>query len=250
MQRYFVNEPFRPKDQIAITGDDYHHIVRVMRMEKGDQLMLAFQKTAAQAEIEYVTEEAVICRVLDLLDMDPELPVSITIASGLPKGDKLEWIVQKGTELGAEQFLVFAADRSVAKWDGKKIPKKLERLQKIAKEAAEQSHRTQLPTVDYLPDLYGFLQKEMAQYDAVFCAYEESARSGEKQTLAHLFEEASPGTRLLGIFGPEGGISEKEREFLQELGVYFAGLGPRILRTETAPLYVLSAASYHFDLAK
>ncbi|WP_099221182.1 16S rRNA (uracil(1498)-N(3))-methyltransferase [Listeria costaricensis] len=250
MQRYFVDEPFQQAGHVSITGDDYHHIVRVMRMEKGDQLILAFQKTAARAEIEQVTELAVECRVLKLLETDPELPVSITIASGLPKGDKLEWIVQKGTELGAAQFLVFAADRSVAKWEGKKVPKKLERLQKIAKEAAEQSHRTHLPEVDYVPSLCAFLQKEAATYDAVFCAYEESARSGERQTLADILEQAAPGARILGIFGPEGGISEKERKFLQEMGVRFAGLGPRILRTETAPLYVLSAASYHFDLAQ
>ena len=111
-----------------------------------------------------------------------ELPVSVSIVSGLPKGDKLEWIIQKGTELGAYEFIPFIAARSVVKWDEKKGAKKLIRWNKIAKEAAEQSHRTMIPEVS-TPISMKELIKRSNSYDVKIIAYEEEAKEGESAML-------------------------------------------------------------------
>jgi 16S rRNA (uracil1498-N3)-methyltransferase len=167
----------------------------------------------------------------------------------LPKGDKLEWIIQKGTELGASSFIPFNAARSIVKLEQKKIGKKLDRWQKIAKEASEQSYRNKVPTV-IEPCQFNELLKIANDYDVKIVAYEESAKQGEKKNLAKAFDELTDGSSLLAVFGPEGGLTEQEVSKLEELGFLVCSFGPRILRTETAPLYLLSAVSYYFELSR
>lgn len=249
MQRYFVNQVLTADNEpIYMKDADHHHIVRVMRMDIGDQMYIVFaDKRYCMAEIVTISENQTILKLISWQTDCTELPIAITIASGLPKGDKLDWIVQKGTELGADAFIAFPSERSIVKWDAKKTAKKKERLQKIAKEAAEQSHRVHIPSVNML--LNGdHLKAEINNYDAVIVAYEESAKTNERALLASVFAQLKPGMRLLVIFGPEGGISEQEVALFKAQNVHFAGLGPRIMRTETAPLYLLAAASYHFEL--
>ncbi|EUJ33346.1 16S ribosomal RNA methyltransferase RsmE [Listeria floridensis FSL S10-1187] len=218
-------------------------------MKANDRVFVVdLSERAFLAEITEVLEDQVVLRFLSWQESETELPIRIAIASGLPKGDKLDFIVQKGTELGAVAFYPFKAERSVTKWEPKKTAKKIERLERIAKEAAEQSHRTHIPKIEFASDL-GKLLTLMEAFDYVVCAYEESSRAGEKNVLATVFEEIPHGASLLVIFGPEGGLSETEVEQFGKKDVHFAGLGPRILRTETAPLYLLAAASYHFELA-
>ncbi|WP_088809011.1 MULTISPECIES: 16S rRNA (uracil(1498)-N(3))-methyltransferase [Listeria] len=248
MQRYFTSQKVDMTKPFSISGDDFHHMSRVMRMKTGDQIYVVdCSETAFVAELTNLVADSAELRVLKKLEQSPELPAQISIASGLPKGDKLELIVQKATELGAHAFIPFAAERSITKWEAKKMRKKLERLEKIAKEAAEQSHRTHIPSVSFCENLTA-LMATFADYDYVLCAYEESAREHETKTLVATFEKMQPGERLLVIFGPEGGMSENEVARLVEEDASLAGLGPRILRTETAPFYVLAAASYHFEL--
>ncbi|MBC6315362.1 16S rRNA (uracil(1498)-N(3))-methyltransferase [Listeria grandensis] len=248
MQRYFIDEI---KDDTAIiTGDNFHHIVRVMRMKLEDQVYLVTpDERTAIASIKELGEDFIRLTVLTWKNESSELPIAITIASGLPKGDKLEWITQKGTELGAKQFLSFPAKRSISKWDGKKAKKKVERLDKIALEAAEQSHRHFVPHFRHL-ESFQALVEEIANYDHVVVAYEESAKSGERSALATLFGKVKPGESVLAIFGPEGGFATDEVDKLAAHQAVQVGLGPRILRTETAPLYFLGAASYAFELSK
>lgn len=251
MQRYFVtNELENDRDTIFITGENFHHITRVMRMKEADQVFIVFpSKKTCVATITAINDEEVVLNLVKWLEENTELPIEITIASGLPKGDKLELIIQKSTELGAHKFIPYKAERSVVKWDDKKVIKKIERLQKIAQEAAEQSHRTVIPEVQYAAS-FKELMLNHVHYDYVIAAYEESAREGEDSALPSLFQTMKKGQSVLCIFGPEGGISEKELILLQDANTTLAGLGPRILRTETAPLYVLSAASFYFDLFK
>ena len=117
-------------------------------MQVGDQIICVnSQGQTAVCEIAEITDEYVAADVVEWKEETSELPIFVTIASGLPKGDKLEWVIQKGTELGAHEFVPFAAARSIVKWDEKKSAKKVERWQKIAKEAAEQSHRSFCPEV-------------------------------------------------------------------------------------------------------
>jgi 16S rRNA (uracil1498-N3)-methyltransferase len=250
VQRYFTTEN-HSGGKLTITGDDdYYHIVRVMRMGQGDKLICVEPSGKASiCTIAEITDEKIDCHIVEWIDGTVELPIHVTIASGLPKGDKLEWIIQKGTELGADQFIPFTADRSIVKWDSKKADKKVERWQKIAKEAAEQSHRSKIPTVHHPISLKQLIQ-ESKGYACKLVAYEEEAKKGESSVLAKSLQNLKENESLFVVFGPEGGLSTNEVKLLQENGFELCGLGPRILRTETAPLAVLAAVSYHFELLR
>ncbi|MGX6442803.1 16S rRNA (uracil(1498)-N(3))-methyltransferase [Neobacillus sp. K501] len=249
MQRYFVKH--RANDHhFLIDGEDRHHIIKVMRMEIDDNIICVEPDgKAAVCKIVKITDEQVVADVVQWMDETPELPISVTISSGLPKGDKLEWIIQKGTELGAHEFLPFAAKRSIVKWDEKKAAKKIERWQKIAKEAAEQSHRSYLPEVD-IPVSFNTLLEKGKYFNYKLVAFEEESRNGETSTFSATLQKMKKGDSLLFVFGPEGGLTEDEVQALKDHDFAICGLGPRILRTETAPLYVLSAISYHFELLR
>ncbi|WP_078432385.1 16S rRNA (uracil(1498)-N(3))-methyltransferase [Metabacillus halosaccharovorans] len=251
MQRYFIKEDkTNIETTIYVNGDDVHHILRVLRMQAGDKIICCTKDGfEALCEIVEITNDQVQCFVLEWMTVNRELPVSISIASGLPKGDKLEWIIQKGTELGASSFIPFNAARSIVKLEAKKIGKKLERWNKIAKEASEQSYRNKIPEVLEPCDFQHIIELAKS-YDVKVVAYEESAKQGEKKNLAKAFEKLEEGSSLLVVFGPEGGLTEKEIERLEQTGFYICSFGPRILRTETAPLYLLSAVSYYFELSR
>jgi 16S rRNA (uracil1498-N3)-methyltransferase len=250
VQRYFIEELDPNSGQINISGEDVKHISKVMRMSPGDMILctLTSGKTC-RVEIQEITNELVICNVIEWIDETNELPIKVVIASGLPKGDKLEYIVQKGTELGASGFVPVIADRSIVKWDEKKSQKKLERLQKIAKEAAEQSHRSFLPIIHdskKLKDIIAFSK----EFTHKVVAFEEKAKQGEVSALAKVLQTTVSGDSLLCVFGPEGGLSSSEIDELEKNGFISCGLGPRIMRTETAPLYALAAVSYQLELLR
>lgn len=249
LQRYFIDEPGR-QQPFTISGDDYHHIVRVMRMKAGDEIICVLPSgKSATCEIAEITAEIVVANVVKWEEGNTELPVHVVIASGLPKGDKLEMIIQKGTELGAFEFVPFTASRSVVKWESKKASKKVERWQKIAKEAAEQCHRNKIPLVSE-PVSVKELIKISSGYSHKLIAYEEEAREGESSVLSSTLAALKPGETLLFVFGPEGGLTQQEISLMVDQGFKTCGLGPRILRTETAPLYTLAAVSYHFELMR
>lgn len=248
MQRYFVPTAQFTEEGIYISGDDAHHMHRVMRMEDGDCVFCCNDEgETCIAEITKITNEKIELIVVEWLKDCAELPVRVAISSGLPKGDKLELIIQKATELGAVQFVPFNAARSIVKWDDKKGDKKVERWGKIAKEAAEQSHRSIVPDIQK-PLSIDTLIKMSDTFDYKMVAFEEEAKEGERSLFSNLLHEMQNGQSLLAVFGPEGGLSDKEVDKLKKAGFVSCALGPRILRTETAPLYVLSAISYHFEL--
>lgn len=249
VQRYFINEKYDGQKMVTITGEDVHHIGRVMRMEKGDTFLVVFTNAiTALVQIEHLTSSTVEVSIQKLEEEKRELPVHVTIVSGLPKGDKLEWIIQKGTELGANQFVPFLAERSIVKWNENKGDKKLARWQKIAKEAAEQSHRQQVPTILSPMNISELIQFSQS-FDWKILAYEEAATEG-KSKIANVLQSINHNERLMVVFGPEGGISEEEKNLFVQNQFIICGLGPRILRTETAPLYALSAISYQLELLR
>ena len=252
MQRYFLDEAYQPQDHFVLEREAYHHIVRVMRMSPKERVYLAFNdQQVIIAEITEITDQAVYLVELAKENMQKELPCQVTIASGYPKGDKLDWIVQKGTELGAHAFTGFPAATSVVKWDAKKRKKRQERLTKISQDAAEQSHRQVVPQVTLL-ETEKELYAQLDAYDVILVAYEESAKQGESSRLAKVLKEIIDnnhvGCRILAVFGPEGGLTPQEIVTFEGKGGILCGLGPRILRTETAPLYLLSAVSYQLEL--
>lgn len=248
MQRYFTNEKYEKKSTYSLSGEAYHHMTHVLRMQEGDQIYLVFSdQVTIQAKITSINEKQVFVKEMANESQEKELPLSITIACGYPKGDKIDWMVQKATELGAAAFIGFPAKTSIVKWDQKKLSKKQQRLEKITQEAAEQSQRSFLPNVTLLAnekDLISFF----SQYDYILVAYEESAKQDETATLPRLLQNVPVNSRILAIFGPEGGFSPEEIATFEQNQVLFCGLGPRILRAETAPLYLLSTISYHCEL--
>ncbi|RXI99393.1 16S rRNA (uracil(1498)-N(3))-methyltransferase [Anaerobacillus alkaliphilus] len=250
MQRYFVTNNRLTETTFSITGEDVKHVSKVMRMSSGDQLICINEDgLVTQCEIETITSDEVNGKVVKVLEENTELPVKVTVAQGLPKGDKLELIVQKGTELGAYSFLPFQASRSIVKWDEKKGEKKIERLGKIAKEAAEQSYRRLVPKIHNHMSFQQLI-KESVHYDIKIVAFEEQAKLGEVKNLAKAFQQAQLGNSIFVVIGPEGGLTNEEVTFLEQAGFISCSFGPRILRTETAPLYFLGAISYHFEMLR
>ena len=245
MQQYFIKGS--PQSSLVVTDKDTaKHMFSVMRLKAGDQVTLVFddgiKRLARVLDVETHQFE-----LLEELADNVELPVQVTIASGFPKGDKLEFITQKATELGASAIWAFPADWSVAKWDGKKLAKKSEKLEKIAQGAAEQSKRNLIPEIRLFDKKADFLAA-LTDFDRIIVAYEESAKARESAALVEAVRGLDKGDKLLFIFGPEGGLSPDEIAAFGQAGAVSAGLGPRILRAETAPLYALTAVSVLSEL--
>lgn len=248
MQRYFLEEKFKDNATYKLTGDDYHHALHVMRMKIGDKCFLTFEdEIAIVAEVTEVLDAEINLKLVGKEESSKELPVDVTIACGYTKGDKLEWVAQKATELGMFQLIGFPSKTSVVKWDEKKLTKKMPRFKKILKEAAEQSHRQKVPKIQLLNHFNDFT-KELTNYDHILVAYEESAKSGETKSFVKFLQGLKTGESVIIIFGPEGGLSPQEIEVFSKEKAVICGLGPRILRAETAPLYALSAISYQLEL--
>ncbi|WP_367006979.1 16S rRNA (uracil(1498)-N(3))-methyltransferase [Streptococcus sp. ZY19097] len=248
MQQYFVNGR-APQGIFQISDKDTaKHMFSVMRLQADDQIVLVFDDGIKRLA-RVVDSQSQSVEIIEELADNVELPVSVTIAMGFPKGDKLEFVAQKATELGMAALWAFPADWSVVKWDGKKLAKKEEKLSKIAQGAAEQSKRNVIPQVKLFEKKAAFLA-ELEQFDKIFVAYEESAKKGETAVLARELSQMKSGEKILFIFGPEGGISPEEIEAFESKGGLKIGLGPRIMRAETAPLYALSSTSYALELMK
>lgn len=247
MQQYFIDDIITG-DHVTIYGDDAHHMARVMRMNQGSCFICcAADGYCAKCKVQEIAPDRVVAFVIEWFKSSNELPVNVTIAQALPKGDKLDLVVQKGTELGACAFLPFQAERSIVHWDEKKCKKKAARLQKISKEAAEQSHRNYIPRVN-VPISFQKLLADTHHYDVKIMADEEEAKKADKQSgLAAILHNKPIDQNFLIVIGPEGGFTKRETSMMKNHNFLASGLGPRILRTETASLYILAAISYHYE---
>lgn len=252
MQRYIIKESLDTfKDfPIHLGEEHYHHMKNVMRFKPETKIYVTDTNGhSCIAEIITFHEQSVeIGWVAEDTRMS-EMPVQVAIACGLSKADKLELIIQKSTELGVHMVIPFPSRHSVVKWDAAKMTKKLTRYARIAQEAAEQSHRQHVPIIHEAMPI-----AELISFSEVFThklvAYEENAKEGEFGVFAETLKKLQPGDKLLIVFGPEGGLDPSEVELLNAAGFLTCSLGPRILRTETAPLYALSAISYQTELLK
>lgn len=246
MQRYFLPPEQMDKASCYITGNDVHHIRHVMRFKPGERIICCDGLgRSALAEIKAIGPNLVECTIIDELDEERELPIRVVIAQALPKGDKMEWILQKGTELGAAGFIPFVSQRTVVKYDEEKFAKKRMRWQSIIKEAAEQSHRQRLPQVT---PLYSLQEMACLQADLKLVADEERHhQSAGASPFVQALSQLKPGQEVLIAFGPEGGFERGEIALLEEQGFIAIALGRRILRTETASQYVLASISFYFE---
>ncbi|WP_261805546.1 RsmE family RNA methyltransferase [Lapidilactobacillus luobeiensis] len=262
MQLLFVEETLQPQQTLVITGTAFQHVIKVLRLNVGAPLeivgcdQLGYGATITAIDL----QQASLTATLGTKPLaNTELPVQATIICGLPKGEKAKLIVQKATELGAATIVFFPSQRAVMRWKKEQVAKKIAHLQQIALSAAEQSHRRQVPQVAYWSSLH-----DLPSAGLNLVAYEEVVKNGQKNlALAQRFQELrqtlvdpvlqvadpmlnKPAIRM--IFGPEGGLAPEEMDLLAEQGVRTVGLGPRILRTETAPLYFLSSLSYAIEV--
>ena len=228
MQQYFVNGRapqgiFQIKDK-----DTAKHMFSVMRLQADNHIVLVFDDGIKRLA-RVVDSQSQSVEIIEVLADNVELPVSVTIAMGFPKGDKLEFVAQKATELGMLALWAFPADWSVVKWDGKKLGKKAEKLEKIAQGAAEQSKRNRIPAVRLFEKKSDFLA-QLAGFDQIILAYEEAAKEGEQANLVKILSGLEAGQSVLVIVGPEGGVSPEEVAAFEGVGAVKTGLGPRILR--------------------
>ena len=247
MQRYFIKSDQLVDDQVIITGDDIHHIRDVMRASVGDRIILCTcAKKSYLVEIIYLHKMGIKVQVVEAIAENTELSVFVAIFQGIAKGDKFDFVVQKATECGASEFVPVAMKRSVARFDEKKASKKVERWQRIAYEAARQAHRQVVPSVKMPVDIKGLIRMA-GEYDVCLFAYEVSDVDS-RCALADEIKKFAAGIRVLVLIGPEGGIDQSEVDLLLNAGFIAIGLGPRILRTETASVYVMSAISYALEV--
>ncbi|WP_308638837.1 RsmE family RNA methyltransferase [Paenibacillus silvisoli] len=246
MQRYFVTPEQFTDNTVVLTGDDAHHASRVMRMEAGDALIVSDGRSrVAQAEIRSLSPGKVEAEVTEWLPLSGEPRWSATVAQSLPKGDKMEIVIQKGTEIGAVSFLPFQSQRMIVQYDAKKEAKRIERWSKIAKEAAEQAHRSRIPAIEPVAS-WRELVARISGFDlALFCYEKEGGGHGLRDAIASRAKGWGDGERtILLIVGPEGGFTEREAEEAEKAGAVVVGLGKRILRTETAAMVGLSCLMY------
>ena len=245
MQQFFTEPSLIRNGKIYIEGTDLGHMKNVLRMKPGEKVRVSdgtgknylcsiagYEGSRAELQIE------------EMLEGNAELPSRIVLFQGLPKGDKMELIVQKAVELGACSIVPFAAKRSVAKLDEKKAAKKQTRWQTIAKSAAEQSGRGIIPEVKGLLS-FGEALESAQKLDIVLVPYELEE---ETDRTAEVISRILPG-QSVGIFiGPEGGFEKEEVERAVEAGAVPITLGKRILRTETAGMTALSILMYHLEI--
>ena len=247
MQRYFIKSDQLVDDQAFIIGDDVHHIRDVMRMSVGDRIILCTcDKKTYLVEITHLNKMKIKTKIIDTIAENAELMVLVSISQGITKGNKFDFVLQKATECGVNEFIPVTMKRSIAKIDGAKGNKKVERWQRIALEAARQSHRQVVPSVKMPVDIKGLVSMA-GEYDMCLFAYEECGVDSQ-YALADAIRKFEPGMRVLVLIGPEGGIDQAEASLLIKAGFTAVGLGPRILRAETAPIYVMSAISYALEI--
>lgn len=232
MPRFFVESI--EGDLLTVTGDDARHIGRSLRMRPGEELTLCDTcGTDCRCVIESVSDTAVLVKVLERRPSDTEPTVAVTLYQGYPKGDKLETVIEKAVELGVSRIVPVLTERSVARPDDKSAARKLERWQRRALEAAKQCGRGRIPQVEAMIP-FSQLPRRMSEHGTALFCYELGGQP--------LSRSISPDCTDAAIFiGPEGGISALEAEALTEAGASAVTLGPRILRTETAPLAAITA---------
>lgn len=246
MQHYFVDPSSIQHEYIQITGNDAKHIARVMRMGPGEKIVCKDnQGRAFVTEIESVEEKSVHAKIISEWAGGAVLPVNIIAAQALIKGEKMDTVVQKATELGAAAIYFYEGEHSVVKWDANKRQKKIDRLNRIAKEAAEQSERMYIPEIVYFSSARKVVE-DTASVESRIVLSEAEARAEVPAKLPNVFSR-HPKT-LLAFIGPEGGFSHNELSLFEEERIPSTSLGKRIVRSETASLLLLGAVTYYYEI--
>ncbi len=240
---FFVNKKQVTENEIYVINSDVNHIKNVLRKKVGDIIFIVCEKIVYKCEIIDFYDEKVHCKILEKTQSSNDEP-RITIFQGLSKADKIEYVIQKCTELGVYKIIPVEMKRCVVRLDSKDKDKKIERWKKIAEVAAKQSQRDDVLKIENIfsaTEMYSSLEK----YDLVIMAYEKENKIFLKDILKTLNKEVS---NIAVIVGPEGGIDDDEAKEIVSHGAKSVSLGKRILRTETAPIVISAIVMY--ELAK
>ncbi len=241
MARFFVSENSIKQNCAVISGPDVKHIDRVLRLRPGDVIGISTGNGREfEARIREITNREVVCDIIAEKETSPEPPVKVTLFQGLPKGDKMELVIQKGTELGVACIAPIVCERTVVKLDTAKAGARQVRWQRVAEEAAKQSRRTVVPKVLEPLTFETALGQLGAEVMAVM-PWEEEHTSG----IGYVLKNYKGAKHEVAIFiGPEGGFSKREAETARARGVFPVSLGPRIMRTETAGIVAVALVLY------
>lgn len=245
MYQFFVSPEQIQGNRIIISGKDVNHIKNVLRMKTGEEINV---KTGMDGK-EYrcgileFTEDEVICELYFIKEEDVELPVKVYLFQGLPKSDKMEWIIQKAVELGVYEIIPVASKRAVVKLDEKKAKSKVARWQGISEAAAKQSKRAVIPQIT-LPMSFREALAYCRDMDVKLIPYELAKNMEQTRKV---IEGIGKNQSVAVFIGPEGGFAEEEIKEAKEAGMLPITLGKRILRTETAGMCVLAFLLYQLE---
>ena len=238
MRRIFISDLL--SENIEIIGKDAQHIAHVMRARVGDHIVVADDEgKVGEYMMTGFGESTVSMKLIKAIEENTESPIDITLAQCLPKGDKLELITQKATELGINTIVPLISDNCAVRYDDKKSRSRQEKWQKIANEAGKQCGRSRLPVVEPIAALKVWLARVVGEDIALCMCYENEEQIGIRD-----FLRQESRRKIAVIIGPEGGFSLDEIEFAKNLGIPSVSLGNRILRAETAAIAAMAIVQY------
>lgn len=232
MQQYFAKD-----DKLNLYDSDYHHIKNVMRMKKNDLIKVVYNKTVYTCKISEISPKV----SFEIIEKEEKTDTKkkILLAFPLLKEQKLDYLLQKSTEVGIDEFIPIIMSRSIIKYDTKKDDKKITRWNKIVKEASEQSNRFEIPKINSVISI-----KELIKYDAdlkiLFTLNEKS------KNIKKILEKNNKCDKILIVTGPEGGFTTEEEKLLISNGFLSCTLGSNVLRSETAPVVIASMINYEY----
>lgn len=235
MQRYFAKE--KVNNKLILYDTDIYHIKKVMRMDINDKIEVVYDKLVYLCNIDSISDFNI--SIISETNENNELPVFITVAISLVTEQKFDLIIQKLTELGVSKIIPLKTERSVVKIDGNRENKKIIRWQNICKEASEQSHRNIIPIVTNISSIKEL--KNSKENIKLVCSLYEDSKS------INNYVDNSKTNSILIVIGPEGGITDKETKELNSYGFKNVTLGKRVLRVETAAIYIGSIISYIYE---
>lgn len=251
MPKFFVKTEQIKNSEIIILGQDVNHIKKVLRLQKGDELRICNSQNGENflCEINDFDNENIICKIKEKIQEHVESNIEVTIFQGLPKADKMEYIIQKSVELGAYSITPVEMKRCVVKLNEKDKRKKIERWQKISEVAAKQCGRDIIPQINNVINISNICDL-IETYDVIIVAYEKEKENTLKQQMKEIKQQMDLNIKKMKIgivIGPEGGLEEKDIEILKQNGAKVITLGKKILRTETVALNILSIIMYELE---
>ena len=251
MNRFFIKSEYIDNDVVEIDGEDFNHISNSLRLQTGDKIVIS-----PGDGYDYIVElvefnsDTVFGKIIDKEENITEPKINIDLAQAIPKNRNIEFVIQKGTEIGVNKIIPIETKRTIVKLSGSKEKRRIKRWQKISEEAAKQSQRGKIPQINSLVDINNRNKTEelFSGYDLIFVLYAGNASNNIKKSVKKY--EGINLKDILVLIGPEGGFAEEEIDLFNEVdkekNIEIITLGNRILRTETAGLVALTSLLYEF----